>query len=202
MNRRVLFWRIGIAFILVLTLACSKEPAGGDEGKTPQQLVNEGWTAFESGDYTTAEARFDEALAQDNSLWEAHHGLGWVQARLGNSGEAVNQFLNVLAQNSAVLSAKAGLAFIYNAQMQYANSNQRAGEVLQMNAQWVFEHDSRVDWKDLVILRAVNFFALGQFAESLQEVKKLNSAFDADVSTTAGQADLAAEIERLIMVNS
>ncbi|GAB4344027.1 MAG: hypothetical protein Kow0037_32460 [Calditrichia bacterium] len=200
MNRRIFFWRIGITFLLVLSLACSKDPAGGDDGKTPQQLVNEGWTAFESGDYTTAATRFNEALAQDNSLGEAHHGQGWVQARLGNPGEAVNHFLNAISQNAAVPSATAGLAFIYNAQMQYANSNQRAGEVLSQNAQWVFEHDSRVDWRDLVILRAENYFALGQFAESLQEVKKLNSAFDSDVSTTAGQAELAAEIERLVGV--
>ncbi len=202
MNKNVFGERIGFVFLLVLFFACSKGPTGGEVSKTPQDRVNEGWTAFESGDYSTAVVSFEEALEEDNTLWEAHHGLGWTLARLGNSGQAVNHFLNAISQNPASLSAKAGLALIYNAQMQYNNSNQRSGEVLQMNAQWIFEHDNRVDWKDLVILRAENFFALGQFAESLEEVRKLNPGFSTDVSTTNGQADLAAEIERLIQMNT
>jgi len=51
------------------------------------------------------------------------------------------------------------------------------------------------------LLLAVSYFALGDFHASLQQVQQLNPNFTATITTQAGRAALAAEIERLGEVN-
>ena len=84
-----------------------------------------------------------------------------------------------------------------NAQKDYTRSNQRADDALALNSNWVFTYDSSLSAADLHVLKAENYFLLGEFAESLAEVQILNPNFSADVSTNAGQAALAQEIENL-----
>ncbi|MCB0833110.1 MAG: hypothetical protein KDC45_06585, partial [Bacteroidetes bacterium] len=67
--------------------------------------------------------------------------------------------------------------------------------------QWQFVHEAGLTSVDLKILLAENYFALGQFSQSLTAVQSVNVDFTADVSNTDGQAELAAEIERLKLIN-
>ncbi len=91
----------------------------------------------------------------------------------------------------------AGWAFVQNALKSYADSNTKASQALTQAPTWRFSHDSTLDASDLHILKAENYFLVGDFDNSLTEVKLLNPNFNADVSSSSGQADLAAEIERL-----
>ena len=76
-------------------------------------------------------------------------------------------------------------------------SNQRIDMALELSPAWSFEARPDLDRDDLIVLRAENYFALGDFAASLAEVQSLVEGFTADVGTPQGQAELAAKIEEL-----
>ena len=68
---------------------------------------------------------------------------------------------------------------------------------MRRNPQWIFIHDQTISYKDLHLIKAEGYFALGNFNESLIEVQLLNPAFTTDTNTFEGRAALAEEIERL-----
>ena len=197
MGRKVMVVLVGWLLVGLGVVSCGKSPTG-TEGKSAEELLKEGWTAFEAGKYKEAVEKFEGVVEKDASLWDGYNGLGWSKGRLGETGDAVTAFLNALGGNEGLLSARAGLAFAYNAQGKYEKSNEQAEEVLEANGEWAFAHDSRVDWRDLVVLEAENWFALGEYGKSLAAVRRLNEDFTVEVGTVEGQAALAAEIERLV----
>ena len=53
------------------------------------------------------------------------------------------------------------------------------------------------DFNDLILLRAMSYYAIADFASSLGEVRRLQPSFYADVDTVEGRAALAEKIETL-----
>lgn len=194
MMRSILF----LLLISVLFVSCQKN--GSDtEDKSASQLVEEGWTAFTAGDYQTAADRCNEAIAKDGDFVDAYNGAGWSNAKLTALATAVNKFNSGLVKDPNNLEMKAGLAFVYNAQKNYAQSISFATAVIQANAGWTFNRITTISVSDLRLLLAENYFAqpTPNYVLSLQQVQLLNPSFVADVSTIAGQSALAIEIERL-----
>jgi tetratricopeptide (TPR) repeat protein len=172
------------------------------EGITPidknvEQLVNEGWDQFKSGNYQLALEKFEEAIAIDNNYAEAYNGAGWSSARLTNLSDAVAYFNQSISKNSSLIDAHAGLAFVYNAQKQYQSAINSANKALGLSSNWQFSHDETIGYNDLYLILAASYFALGDFGQSLAYVKKLNPSFIADMTTYEGKSELAEEIERL-----
>jgi hypothetical protein len=60
-------------------------PAGG--GGDAASLVAEGMAAKHEGDYVTARARFEAAVAAEPDNADAHYGLAWVLAEMAASGQ-------------------------------------------------------------------------------------------------------------------
>ena len=186
------------ASLILFHIACGSD---GPTGPSLQDLIQEGWTAFEQGDYATASAKFTEAISMQPDSAESYSGLGWSLFRQDNLDRAKNEFTAGSSKNNPPADVFAGWAFVLNALKDYHNSNQKADQALAIASAWQFPHDSSLDANDLHILKAENFFLLGEFDSSLVEVRILNPGFDADVTLSDGQAALAGEIERLKGIN-
>ncbi|MDI6765960.1 MAG: hypothetical protein QME52_03960 [Bacteroidota bacterium] len=186
---------IWILIFSIIFISCDKntEP----EGKTAAQLLAEGWQAYQGKDYQLAQTRFSEALTKDANLVDAINGLGWTNAKLNKLDSAMSKFLFGLNKDTTNLEMKAGLAFVYNARKNYSSSNELALAILQSNPTWSFSKDASINFKDVQLLVAKNFFAIANYTQSLAYVKLLNPKFNEDVSTVAGQTALAKEIEIL-----
>lgn len=179
-------------------VACSS--SGGDNGPTgpsADELITEGWQAFENGDFQTAYDKFNGARQQDASLVEIYSGLGWSLLRLDNLAQAKTEFNVGTTKTDVPADLYAGGAFVLNALKDYRGSNLQADLAFSREQNWTFSHGTGLNADDLRVLKAQNHFLLTNFALSLSEVKKLNPSFTADVQTTAGLQMLAAEIERL-----
>lgn len=196
--------KIGFLFFITLFVigaqwSCSSD-GGGDNGPTGpsvDELITEGWQAFESGDFQTANARFNAARQQDSGPVEIFTGLGWSFFRLDNLTQARNEFTAGASKTDVPADLFAGWAFVLNALKDYRGSNMQADQAFSRDANWSFSHGAGLNADDLRVLKAENHFLLTNFSASLAEVQMLNSAFSANVQTTAGRQALASEIERL-----
>lgn len=164
---------------------------------TYEELIMQGWEAFEKGDYRAASGKFFEAKSLDINQAEAYNGMGWSYFKLDSLEKAVDEFGVCASQHDPSPDLHAGWAFTLNALKEYEKSNEHIAEALLLDADWVFAYGLSLSSGDLYLLRAENYFLLGKFAESLVEVQRLNSTFTANLATPAGIAALASEIERL-----
>ncbi len=183
-----------ILLALMLVMGCS---SGGPSGPSFEDLITQGWQAFESKDFATAVSKFTDAKAKDPTKIEVYIGLGWSLFRQGNLNQADTEFAQGNTQAQATADLLAGWAFNLNAQKNFSLSNVRADQALALEPSWQFAHDPAISASDLHLLKAENYFLTGDFSKSLEEVKILNPAFEADLLTNAGLTALANEIERL-----
>jgi tetratricopeptide (TPR) repeat protein len=186
-----------ILMVLLSVMIGGCSSGGGDGQKTAGQVTAEGWSAYSAKNYTDASARFAEALTLDANFVDAYNGAGWSNAKLNAMPGAVASFTTGLTKDPANIQIKAGLAFVYSVQKEYALSIQRGNEVLAADSVWSFSRDLSIGAADIHLMLAEDYFAQGDFSASLQQVQKLNALFNANVSTPSGRAALSAEIERL-----
>ncbi|MCK6541155.1 hypothetical protein L6Q79_00575 [bacterium] len=194
MKNKIIF----CALAIVLLSSCGPDPGTSEDYAA---TVAEGWTFFETGSYPQAKERFRAAIAIDPAFSEAFTGLAWSQMKTDSLDEAVTVFSFGSATSDVTADLWAGWAFTEHALKQYTASNGRITNALAADANWIFSHTAGLSVSDLRVLTAENHFALGSYAASLSAVQQLNAAFTADVTTTAGQSALAAEIERLKGIN-
>jgi tetratricopeptide (TPR) repeat protein len=183
--------------IFLLIINCELQDGITPPDENVEELVNEGWEQFKSGNYQLALETFQDAIARDNNYAEAYNGAGWASARLTNLSNAVSYFTQCISLNASLVTAHAGLAFVYNAQKEYASAINSANKALSLRSNWLFTYDESIGYKDLHLILAASYFALGNFSQSLAQVQKLNPSFTADFNTYEGKSALAEEIERL-----
>ena len=200
MNMRIL---LIVLCCLVAITGCQKDTTG-TQNKTAAQLTADGWSAFSGGNYQSALTNFNNALGEDGNYVDAYNGAGWANAKLNAPQSAVTDFTNGLlkdtnAPDSLSMEMNAGLAFAYNAQKNYTQSITSALSVLGSNPNWAFVHHSAINAAELHLLLAEDYFAQSSpdYVSSLHQVQIIDPAFTADVSTVAGQTELAGEIEQL-----
>ncbi len=186
-----------IGICLMTLLGCEVQNGTDISDGKINELINSGWEQFEAGNYSIGLQKFEQAISQDETSAEAYCGAGWCYARLTELSAAVLNFNEAISINASLLDAHAGLAFVYYAQKQYSPAISSANKTLSLSSVYLFGHDRRIDYKDLYLVIAACYFALGDFNQSLTFVKKLNPSFTADLATFDGKSALAEEIERL-----
>ncbi|MFO7767346.1 MAG: fibronectin type III domain-containing protein [bacterium] len=148
---------------------------------TATSVVHEtvqGWTAFEAEDYAGASSRFQQALDFDGGHADAHLGLGWTRAFLGELSDAA---ASLSAANSSGLStpdAHAGLAVVYRDLPDLVQCVSRAAMVLTADASWSFPHRSSIDHQDMRLIRAQAYYRMGPsgYPDAQSEVDILDPA--------------------------
>jgi tetratricopeptide (TPR) repeat protein len=188
--------RLIIIINLIFMLNCEKD--NGTEPSGDAALITEGgWVSFQYKGYQAALDKFEEAISIDANYADAYNGAGWANARLSNLTDAISNFNQAISLNSTFVDALAGIAFAYNAQKMYEQSNSSAIAALNSNSNWIFSRDTNVDYNDLYLVIAANYFALGNLTNALEYVQKIDPSFNVDVSTYDGKAELAEKIENL-----
>ncbi len=185
---------------LILTVGCSSsdDPQPPPEPPSDAEVLAAGWTAFESGDYAEAEAKFNELLGRDALKAEAFDGMGWTNARLNEANRSVGYFISAFTNGADDLDiadqTNAGMAFARHGNEEFFLCLFYAAEVA---SDWEFAHDPDLDRDDVTLLEAMAHYAEGEFSDSLAKVQELDAGFTADVATVDGRAALAAKIESL-----
>lgn len=122
--------------------------------------------------------------------------MAWSYGKLSKPDTSLLYADSALEQNSSNLGALACKAYILNIQENYEASNNYADSLLSIDSTWASNFVD-LDSTDIFLLKAQNYYALGEFENSLEAVQRVNPDFSADVSTTEGRRALATEIERL-----
>lgn len=197
--KKALYLYLCLSFTGLGFLACSSSDNGEEPPTAPtlDELIDQGWQAFETGDYQTAVAKFTAARDQAPNDAEIFNGLGWSLFKQDNISQAHNEFLGGTKKGNVPADIYAGFAFVLNILKDYAESSKQAELALAEEPTWSFLHLSGLNVDDLRVLLAANYFLVGDFSRSLSQVKLLNPSFSADISNTTGQSALAAEIEQL-----
>ncbi len=154
-----------------------------------QQLIDE------------AVARMDEAV---DYIVKTATGLGWAAIELDDLNGGNNVFDIVYGINSEYGDALAGQSIVLQILEEYTQSNKKAGELLAVDDDWVFSHKD-VDYLDIRLVRAENYFLLADFEASLQEALSLNeivgntvlSEADFNLATIEGRTALMNLIDAL-----
>ncbi len=199
-----MFYRVLSRLHLVLALAvCVVMIPGGcgntDTGTAPNPTeLQKGWTAFEAGDYTSAESAFGNALIEEPTSSEVQNGLGWTKLRLGLLAEAVAAFETALTNGFSGATPFAGLAIGLRdlEPVDYAAAIAAVLSALAIDSSYTFEHDADLDWMDLRLIMAQSHFALGEYTEASAQVTQLGGAAP-DSESPEFVDDLLEEIERL-----
>ncbi len=186
-----------IAISVLLSSCSGNSTTNPPTTESASQLVNDGWQAFAGQDYNKALSKFTAALRLDATLVDGYNGAGWADVRLNLLANAVTEFNAGKSRDTTNVDIWAGLAFVNNAQKNYTASVADAQSVLQKNSHWFFERDTTVNISDVKVLLAEDYFSTASFDLSLAAAQSLDASFRADVSTLAGQAALAQEIEAL-----
>ena len=196
MKKRWFLWTVILFTSLLFIYGCGKE---GKHKQTAQELIDQGWAKFATGNFTGASADFNAANGLTTDTTEAYLGLGWAELRRNNAGLAEKAFVTYLAKVSDSNDAKAGLALAYDAQDKFQNAISMAEEVLQSAPTWMFSHDPKINHLDLAYVLADSYYSIANFSQSLVTVQHYFNLpdFKPDINTDQGRTELANKIEEL-----
>lgn len=173
---------------------------GSDEGvgPMPPTLVDQGWEAFEAGNFAGARSDFEQAVAEDPTNSAAHNGLGWANMKLDDLDGALTSFDAALTHGFTGADPHVGKAILLRdlEPVDYAAAIASANAALGIASNYAFAHDAELDWKDLRLILAQSHFALGVYEEANAQVGLLGGSIQDSDSPTFVE-DLLAEIERL-----
>lgn len=184
-----------LSIFFLLLSSCGPDPI--KDSTTYEDMVLEGWTSYSQNDYEIAIDWFKKANKKAPAVADPITGLAWTYMKMDSLSRADDYFASGALKQNVTADHFAGWSFLKNAQKDYAHSILYAEEALGIDPEWSFAYGVGINYKDIQLLMAQNYFLTGDYTNSLIKVKILNPAFEADIFDSAGQALLAIEIERL-----
>ena len=159
--------------LLVLN-GCSSDSEPDISGAV--NYAEQGWRFYASGDYAQALLSFERAVNFDETLADAHNGIGWSHLSLSlNAPLAQEAFQNAIQLDNANADAWVGLAMVLYLRNKESNdfiSAIRAiDNALQGDAQYLFRHDYQSK-ADLYALKAACYYYLGEHQPATVEIDK------------------------------
>lgn len=191
---------VGITLAVALVIGCAAEDDVGFEPEpepTPT-LVEQGWIAFQSGQFDTAASLFAQAITEDASSHEAHNGKGWALLRLDNLTTAIVSFDAALTNGFDGADPHVGKAILLRdlRPVDYAAAIAEANTALSIDADYEFAYEPELNWKDVRLILAQSYFATGEYIEANNQVGLLGGNVQDPASDTFVE-DLLAEIQAL-----
>ena len=138
--------------------------------------AEQGWRFYASGDYAQALLSFERAVNFDETLADAHNGIGWSHLSLSlNAPLAQEAFQNAIQLDNANADAWVGLAMVLYLRNRESNdfiSAIRAiDNALRGDAEYLFRHDYQSK-ADLYALKAACYYYLGEHQPATAEIDK------------------------------
>jgi tetratricopeptide (TPR) repeat protein len=154
------------------------------------ELLDAGWDFFESDEFDSALARFDEAYSYEPANPAVLGALGWTLLRLyrfdGDPLSALPVLLSAVAEDSDCLDCLVALAFVYQAIEADEEAVQIAGQALALAGPgYIFAHDPDISTSDVRYCLILSLVATGDFAGALEEAKIIDPTIDIDPEDAA-----------------
>jgi len=167
-----------------------------------------GWVMYEEGNFDEARSWFTQAFKKDSTQLDAFNGIAWSMGHLRQPDSSVHYFKKYLTYSDTSKDVYAGLSFAYNALgdndscRTYANTFFDKQNLV-LNPGWVFNHNPKIDYLDVFLVRAVSEFRLGLFTECQNTINDIYvwrgspTVLDVDFSTVQGRAELSSHLVSL-----
>lgn len=189
---------------VILIGACTKNAQKNSlVNMSSTDLYQKGWQYYSENDFANAEEYFTELTTRPNDKLEGYLGLGWTYLRenkILNAQNELNKFFNedsldtILPTDSSYADGKAGQCFVYSCLNDHTNVISTSTN---LTGSWKFRFDEELNYRDIVLLKAISYFALAQYSQSLEMVKILDPSFEVDLTFNEGKILLAQKIEDL-----
>jgi tetratricopeptide (TPR) repeat protein len=156
------------------------------------------WVEFESENYDGSISMFREASDIDPLRQDAYLGLGWCYAMMDQMEDAIYNFNVAIVKQSDSPDGHASVAFVYLAQNRYEDAIPAAERAISLGGEeYVFEWIIEVRTRNLRLLLAESYYALGRYADSQLQINILEPDNELDENSQTYKKDLLLEIERL-----
>ena len=177
-----------IIFIMscILYFGCGSDPEE-DQGATPEESLQSGWTDYDSREYGMAILAFEKVFTEDVPTAiaaDAYNGLGWVYLSFSRSAgvnqkniaTALSKFQEAIAHDATNADAWVGQAGLLLARRGSQDDLRKALEAidkaLQGNSEYLYRHDYDSE-ADLHALKAQCYYYLGERGKTLDEVNRV-----------------------------
>jgi len=189
---------ISVALLALLVLACGDEGPTDQGGPSAADLTWQGWDRFETGEYSQARTKFNEAIQRDAGYAEAYNGLGWTAMKLLAYQDALTAFERAVARDVNSTDPLVGMALLHR-DFKGGDLDKviaLAAQALERSPRYRFSHDRSLDWRDLHLLLAQAYFGRSEYDLANEQVAELGGNV-LDPASDSFVSDLLAEIERL-----
>jgi len=160
--------------------------------------VIEAWVEFGAGNYDGSISVFSEAVDVDPLRQDAHLGLGWCYAVRDQMEDAAYNFNVAIVKQSDSPDGHASVAFVYLAQNRYEDAIPAAEKAISLGGEeYVFEWIIEVRTRNLRLLMAECYYALGKYTDAQAQIDLLEPENELDPNSDEYIKDLLLEIERL-----
>jgi len=157
-------------------------------------LMVEGWSAFDAGNYQVAADAFAMAAEREATLPEVYLGLGWANFRNQSLQDAKSYLNSALAfafldtdnAERITIEANAGLAGVALAEGDYSTAINMVDAVLAADADFAFTHDADVDVAALKRIKALASYSTGDFATAFAQTVDLDMTLTTVTHVTPG----------------
>ena len=138
----------------------------------------------------------------DSLYIDGYNGAGWCCVRFNQPDSAIFYFsrgLDYIQVDSSQVRFEmlAGLTMSYHVIGDYTRTITKGNELYTFRPFFEFTHDWKINYRDVILVVSASHYALGEYAQSLIWVQKLDDTFSVDVSSNVGRADLIKKIEAL-----
>ncbi|MDE0481249.1 MAG: tetratricopeptide repeat protein [Candidatus Poribacteria bacterium] len=161
-------------FVLLTQIGCSDDVGTG--AATASNHTEQGWHAYNSGNYTQALLSFERALNIDPELADAHNGIGWSHLSLALPLPLAQEaFQNAVRYDASNADAWVGLANVlylrYKDSSDFNAAIRAIDNALQADAKYLYRHDYHSN-AELYALKAACYIYLGETQLAKQEIDK------------------------------
>ncbi len=175
---KTIFYTVHATLVIICVLVlngCSSDSEPDTSGAV--NYAEQGWRFYSSGDYAQALLSFERAVNFDETLADAHNGIGWSHLSLSlNAPLAQEAFQNAIQLDNANADAWVGLATVLYLRNKETNDFRSAiraiDNALQGDTQYLFRHDYQSN-ADLYALKAACYYYLGEHEPATAEIAKV-----------------------------
>ncbi|MBC8233852.1 tetratricopeptide repeat protein [bacterium] len=181
-ERNLSFLQLGFIFIIIAGFisGCSDDPQL--DRVDAEQNLKTGWLEYNSGKYTAALLSFERATSLDDSLSDAHNGLGYSILSSSSSSifnpqlvlKALSAFQEAIRLDETNADAWVGLAnalFLRRTEVSdFKTAVQALDNALKANSVFLYRHDYSSE-ADIHALKAVCLYYAGDVKSASIEVK-------------------------------
>ena len=157
-----------------------------------QILIEEGWNAYEVGDYMAAISKFNRVIAIDDRNAEAYNALGWCYFALRMLESAKLNFMTAKEITPTYIDPYVGLAGVHLADNNYTSGASYAEQAIALEpasfdfrpadpaSNYQFSHNPDINAFGLRLVLAESFYYMGNFSR-LQSPDPNNAQSQIDI---------------------